>query len=97
MKVLQINKFLYPKGGAETYMFQLSKALQENGIDTEFWGMQDDMNTVKDTYRSFAKNVSYKKLSVIQTISSTPKTLYSFDNRKRISKILDRFQPDLVP
>ena len=51
MKVLQINKFLYPKGGAETYMFQLSKALKENGIDIEFWGMEDEKNIVADTYQ----------------------------------------------
>ena len=96
MKVLQINKFLYPKGGAETYMFQLSKALKENAIDIEFWGMDDEMNIVDDTYHSFAKNISYQEPSFLKTISNTQRTLYSFENRKRISKILDHFQPDLV-
>jgi len=96
MKVLQINKFLYPKGGAETYMFQLSKALKENGVDIEFWGMDDEMNIVNDTYQSFAKNISFHQSSFLKTVSNTQRILYSFENRKRISKILDRFQPDLV-
>ena len=96
MKVLQINKFLYPKGGAETYMFQLSKALKENGIDIEFWGMEDEKNIVADTYQSFAKNISYQEKSLFKIISNTPRTIYSFDNKKRISKILDHFKPDVV-
>ena len=28
MKVLMINKFLYPNGGSETYMFELGKQLE---------------------------------------------------------------------
>ena len=66
MKVLQINKFLYPKGGAETYMFQLSNALKEKGIDIEFWGMEDEKNIVADTYQSFAKNISYQEKSLLK-------------------------------
>ncbi len=96
MKVLQINKFLYPKGGAETYMFQLSKTLKENGIDIEFWGMEDEKNIVADTYQSFAKNISYQEKSLFKIVSNTPRTIYSFDNKKRISKLLDAFQPDLI-
>lgn len=96
MKILQINKFLYPKGGAETYMFQLSNALKEKGIDIEFWGMQDENNIVEDTFQSFAKNVSYQERSLLKIISNTPRTIYSFKNKKQISKILDQFKPDLV-
>jgi len=96
MRILQINKFLYPKGGAETYMFQLSNALKEKGIDIEFWGMEDENNIVEDTYQSFAKNISYKEASLFKIVSNTPRTIYSFDNKKRISKILDHFKPDIV-
>ena len=31
MKILQINKFFYPKGGAETYLLALISLLQKNG------------------------------------------------------------------
>lgn len=37
MKILIINKFLYPNGGSETYIFKLGQALQEHGhMDTRF-------------------------------------------------------------
>lgn len=31
MKVLMINKFLYPNGGSETYMFEAGKAAGTDG------------------------------------------------------------------
>jgi len=96
MKVLQINKFLYPQGGAETYMFQLSNALKEKGIDIEFWGMEDSNNIVEDTYQSFTKNISYQKQSFSKILSNTTQTIYSVRNKRKISLILDKFKPDIV-
>lgn len=96
MKVLQINKFLYPQGGAETYMFQLSNALKEQGIIIEFWGMDDKKNIVKDTYQSFAENISYQNQSISNILSNTSRTIYSTNNRNKIGIILDKFQPDIV-
>ena len=31
MKILMVNKFLYPNGGSETYMFKLGEYLQSAG------------------------------------------------------------------
>jgi len=96
MKILQINKFLYPKGGSETYLFQLSDALKENGIEIAFWGMQDELNIVKDQYNSFAKNINYKESGFSKKITNPISTIYSVENKKRITRILDQFNPDLV-
>ena len=46
MKILMVNKFLYPRGGAESYMFSLSRALEEAGHEVQFFGMYDEKNTV---------------------------------------------------
>ena len=34
MRVLIINKFLYPNGGSETYIFKLGEALEQHGQDS---------------------------------------------------------------
>lgn len=96
MKVLQINKFLFLQGGAETYMFQLSKALKERGIDVEYWGMEDEENIVEDTYQSFTKNISYQNQSISNILLNTGRTIYSVSNKSKIGLILDKFQPDIV-
>lgn len=96
MKILQINKFLKVVGGAETYMFQLSKALQEVGHEVKFWGMEDKDNLVCDFPDLEAENIDYSNQSITKKLSSAFDTIYSKSNRKKIAKVLDLFQPDIV-
>ncbi len=96
MKILQINKFLYPKGGSETYMFELSKSLQSFGHTVEYWGMEDANNIVIDTYNCFVNNIDYVNLGAVQKLSSAFSTIYSKKSKKKIAIILDKFQPDIV-
>ncbi len=35
MKILMINKFLYPNGGSETYIFKLGECLEK--MEMDFW------------------------------------------------------------
>ena len=46
MKILMVNKFLYPRGGSESYMLYLSEYLKKMGHEIEFFGMYDENNTV---------------------------------------------------
>ena len=40
MKILMINKFLYPNGGSETYIFKLGEYLEKQGHEVQFFGME---------------------------------------------------------
>lgn len=42
MKILMVNKFLYPNGGSETYIFKLGEQLQKKGMrySISAWNMQ---------------------------------------------------------
>ena len=46
MKILMVNKFLYPRGGAETYMLRIGEELTRRGHQVEYFGMYDEKNTV---------------------------------------------------
>ena len=46
MKILMVNKFLYPRGGSESYMLKLGEYLQLAGHEVEYFGMFDEKNTV---------------------------------------------------
>ena len=46
MKILMVNKFLYPRGGCETYMLNLAEELKAKGHEVEYFGMYDEKNTV---------------------------------------------------
>ena len=46
MKILMVNKFLYPRGGSESYMLYLAHHLTKMGHEVQFFGMFDEKNTV---------------------------------------------------
>lgn len=37
MKILMVNKFLYPNGGAETYIFKLGDYLSTQGHEVQYF------------------------------------------------------------
>ena len=96
MKILQINKYLKVVGGAETYMFQLSRALKELDIEVKFWGMEDPENNVSDFKGLEAKNVNYKNQNALSKVNSVFNTIYSKSNKQKIAKVLDDYKPDIV-
>jgi len=96
MRILQINKYLKIVGGAETYMFQLSKNLQASGHEVKFWGMQDKDNLVCDFPDFEVKNINYSQQNLNKKLSSVINTIYSRSNRKKMALVLDTFKPDIV-
>src|SRR5262245_36827988 len=96
MRVLQVNKFMYRKGGSEEYMFRLTDLLRENGVDCAFWGMADEKNIVVDDFNCFARKVDYASLKGLNRIAAGVNTIYSRDNAKRIGIILNAFKPEIV-
>ena len=51
MKILLINKYLYPKGGAETYTLKLGEYLSGAGHEVEYFGMYDKNNVDRKSTR----------------------------------------------
>lgn len=44
MRILQVNKFLYRKGGAESYLFNLVDLLAKHGQEVQTWGPREPLN-----------------------------------------------------
>ena len=38
MKILIVNKFLYPNGGSETYIFGIGEQLRKMGHEVQYFG-----------------------------------------------------------
>jgi len=64
MKILMVNKYLYPKGGCETYVFDLSKYLIGKGHSVQFFGMEDDKNIVGNDMNLYVSNVDFKDITI---------------------------------
>ena len=95
MKVLMINKFLYPKGGAETYTLALGKMLQIHGHDVQYFGLNNKKNTVGNQIGVYVKDIDFSK-GIRKNLSAPFRIIYSSEARRKIRMVLDDLQPDVV-
>lgn len=96
MKVLLVNKFIYPKGGSETYFFSLARMLQEHGHDVVFWGMQDENNIPCDQCRFFVSKKDYNHGSPFTQLKEGFQLIYSREAKRKILLLLEQEKPDLA-
>lgn len=95
MKILMINKFLYPNGGSETYIFKLGEYLQKMGHEVQFFGMEHEGRCVGNRVNAYTSDMDFHSGSIRSKLAYPIKTIYSSEARKQIRKVLDDFEPDV--
>ena len=96
MKILMINKFLYPNGGSETYVFKLGNYLQSQGHEVQYFGMEHEGRCVGNRVNAYTSDMDFHGGSKLSKLTYPIKTIYSSEARKQIRKVLEDFQPDVV-
>ena len=95
MKILLVNKFLYPKGGAETYVFKLGETLEKRGHSVEYFGLENEKNTVGNNVGAYVSDMDFSA-GVRKNLKAPFRIIYSSEARKKIRRVLDDFAPDVV-
>lgn len=95
MKILMVNKFLYPRGGSESYMLYLADYLKKIGHEVEFFGMYDKNNTVGNSAGLYTRNMDFHSNGIGRFLYPF-KIIYSFEAKRKIMRVLDGFKPDIV-
>ena len=90
-----INKFLYPNGGSETYMFKLGDYLQTQGHAVEYFGMEHEKRCVGNRVNAYTSNMDFHGGSKLAKLTYPLKTIYSTEARAQLRKVLDDFQPNV--
>ncbi|MCR4607694.1 MAG: glycosyltransferase family 4 protein [Oscillospiraceae bacterium] len=96
MKILLVNKFLYPHGGAETYIFRLGEQLCAMGHEVQYFGMDHEKRCVGNSADSYTSNMDFHGGSKLKKLTYPFRIIYSVEARKKIRLVLDDFQPDVV-
>ena len=65
MKILMTNKFLYPAGGAEIYVFKLGQYLQAQGHQVEYFGMYHPDNLVGNQKGIYTVPVDFHRKGIM--------------------------------
>lgn len=95
MKVLIVNKFLYPNGGSETYIFEIGKQLVRMGHEVQYFGMEHEGRIVGNRVESYTSNMDFHT-GKLQKLFYPFKIIYSVEARRKIRAVLDDFAPDVV-
>ena len=95
MKILIVNKFLYPNGGSETYIFGIGDELKKLGHDVQYFGMEHDGNIAGNKIGSYTSEIEFHKSSVSK-LTYPFKIIYSREARNKIRVVLNDFKPDIV-
>jgi len=95
MRILLVNKFLYPKGGSETYVFKLGQILSNNGHDVQYFGLENEKNIVSNNIGAYVSDMDFNK-GVLKNLFAPLRIIYSLEARRKIRKVLYDFSPDVV-
>ena len=96
MKILMVNKFLYPNGGSETYIFKLGEYLFAHGHEVQYFGMEHEGRCVGNAVNAYTSDMDFHGGSKLAKLTYPVKTIYNSEARKQLRKVLDDFQPDVV-
>lgn len=95
MKILLVNKFLYPKGGAETYVIKLGKYLETQGHEVQYFGLENKNNTLANKYNLYVSNLDLTKNNIKNALK-VYKLIYSNEAKNKMKKLLNNYKPDLI-
>lgn len=95
MKVLLVNKFLFPKGGAETYVFKLGEMLEKHGHKVEYFGLENEKNIVGNSSGAFVKDIDFSK-GTKKNLTAPFRIIYSSEARRKLREVLRSFEPDII-
>ena len=96
MKILMVNKFLYPNGGSETYIFKLGDALVKLGNEVQYFGMEHVGRCVGNSVNAYTSAMDFHGGNPLSKLTYPIKTIYSSEARRKIRLVLDDFNPDVV-
>ena len=95
MKILMVNKFLYPNGGSETYIFRLGEELTRLGNEVQYFGMEHEGRIVGNHAECYTSDMDFHG-GGLQKLLYPFQILYSTEARHKIRRVLEDFQPDVV-
>lgn len=95
MRILLVNKFLYPRGGAETYLLKVGEELAKRNNQIEYFGMYDEKNIVGNSSNKYTTNMDFHA-NGLKRFTYPFKIIYSFEAKRKMKDVIKKFKPDLI-
>jgi glycosyltransferase involved in cell wall biosynthesis len=97
-RVLMVNKFYYPRGGAEHYMLRLAELLAAHGVESLPFAMHHPRNLPAPTERFFVSEVDFEHppAGMAGRAGVAGRAVYSFEARRQMTRLLEAEHVDLA-
>lgn len=97
MKVLLVNKFLYPAGGAEAVMFLMWRYLEAEGHAVIPFGMAHPRNVLTAYDDALVPPINYEgQVSLRAQVAAARAIWFSDEARRRLARLLAESHPDVA-
>jgi len=96
MKILQVNKYHYPKGGADKYYLKLSQKLKEANYEVANFSMLHPKNLDSKWSKYFVSNIEFNNSKFIDKLKTPGRIIYSLEAKNKFEKLVKDFKPDIV-
>jgi len=96
MKILQVNKYHYPRGGADRYYLDLGDRLEKMGHQVAYFSMQHPNNLPSIWSKYFISRVSYNENLRKYAWKISGRTIYSLEAKRKFRRLLNDFKPDVI-
>jgi glycosyltransferase involved in cell wall biosynthesis len=97
MTILMVNKFYYLRGGAERYLFDLTRLLERAGHRVIPWATQHPENEPGPYAADFIPGPDFgARPGPMAALATAGRVIYSPSARRALERVLARHRPDLV-
>lgn len=96
MKILIVNKYLHPFGGAESYVFRLGEYLSSQGHEVQYFGMEHEGRCVSNQAEAYTTTMDFHHKLNTAMMTYPFRVIYSAEASKKMRMVLDAFQPEIL-
>lgn len=96
MKILQVNKYHYVRGGSDSVYFNTSRLLESKGHEVVHFAMKYPENEKSPTSKYFASNNDFAQNSLFQNVLNLPSLFYNTDAAEKLKQLLIAEKPDIA-
>ncbi|OXG08339.1 glycosyltransferase involved in cell wall biosynthesis [Flavobacterium araucananum] len=96
MKILQINKYHYIRGGSDSVYFNSGELLKKKGHEVIYFAMNFDENVSCSEEKYFAENKDFSTSSLRKKVANLPSFFYNKNAEKKLLSLIETEKPDIA-
>jgi glycosyltransferase involved in cell wall biosynthesis len=97
MKILIVNKFFFPNGGAEACMFDAARELKQRGHHVAYLSMSHPRNQESEDPAYFVSRVDFgAPQGLLGTLRAAARVLHSREARALMERVIGEQRPDVA-